>query len=174
MEKTNEASRAHLFRIKLHPQPQWVKLLPVVGRILQCLPPTPISMPQSRTLWIGDCSCDMFYDLKIGRLAQWAGSSHMNLKTGGRQRDLKQEGSMAITCLNMERSTREGIRPALRSWERPRQKRNTANPLNEHGSSFPRAPVGECCPAGPWFQPVTPWAENPAIPRQIVSYRTGS
>lgn len=27
----------------------------------------------------------MFYDLKTGRLAQWAGSSHMNLKTGGRR-----------------------------------------------------------------------------------------
>lgn len=163
------------FQDKTPPAAPVVKLLPVGGRILWCLPPAPVSMPQSRTLWIGDRSCDnMFYDLKKGRLAQWAGSSHMNLQTGGRRRDLKQEGSMAINGLNMERRTREGVRPALRSWERPRQKRDTANPLNEHGSSFPGAPVGEGCPAGPWFQPVTPWAENPAIPRQIVSYRTGS
>lgn len=147
MEEANEASRAHLFRIKPHPQPPWVKFLPVVmvGRILQSPPPTPYPCEE------GTAPVIMFYDLNIGRLAQWAGSRPMNLKTGGRWRGLKQEGSVAVTGLNMERSTREGHGPALRRTET-----EYANPLNEHGSSLPRAPVGGYCPAGPWFQPVTP------------------
>lgn len=70
----------------------------------------------------------------------------MNLKTGGRRRGLKQEGSVAITGLNMERSTREGHGPALRRTET-----EYANPLNEHGSSLPRAPVGDTALLAPGF-----------------------
>lgn len=68
----------------------------------------------------------MLYDLKTGRLAQWAGSSHMKLETGGRWRG-EAGGSTATIGLNMERSTREEIQPALGA-ERSQTERKLLTP----------------------------------------------
>lgn len=73
--KTNEASRAHLFRIKFHPPVQWAVL--ACGRQNCKMPPPPAhSMPRPGNLGLWYLSCDvMFYgtaDLKIGRLSQWS------------------------------------------------------------------------------------------------------
>lgn len=76
--KTNQASRAHLFRTRFHP-PGSGQFWPGVGRIVTCPSPPPPpahSMPRPGNLGLRYLSCDdvMFYgtaDLKIGRLSQW-------------------------------------------------------------------------------------------------------
>lgn len=156
----------------------WAELLPVGGRIVKY---PSYFMPQSQ--WIHHC-CDngMFYgtaDLNIGRLSQQVWSNHTNFKRRGRQRGLKHK-KVLTAGLRMEGNTQEGIREALRSWERgPRltasEELNTADNLNQLRSRFfPRASIKESCPADPWFQPCETLSRESSHSAGLMSYRTVS